>query len=78
MPACLNSAPDGLDYELDGESANVVNVERPNERKPGPDGKSRRQGIGSKKDLIESETQDRREAPGGKPERVSTKEATVP
>jgi hypothetical protein len=34
--------------------------------------------IGSEKDLIESETQDRREAPGGKPERVSTKEATVP
>ncbi|MFE2864685.1 hypothetical protein [Sphingobacterium multivorum] len=30
------------------------------------------------KDLIESETQDRREAPGGKPERVSTKEASVP
>ncbi|MFH8418503.1 hypothetical protein, partial [Streptomyces collinus] len=28
-----------------------------------------------RKDLIESETQDRREAPGGKPERVSTKEA---
>ncbi|MFD5339220.1 hypothetical protein, partial [Streptomyces hawaiiensis] len=26
-----------------------------------------------RKDLIESETQDRREAPGGKPERVSTK-----
>jgi hypothetical protein len=34
--------------------------------------------IGSRKDLIESETQDRREAPGGKPERVSTKEAAVP
>ena len=31
-----------------------------------------------RKDLIESETQDRREAPGGKPERVSTKEASVP
>jgi hypothetical protein len=34
--------------------------------------------IRSRKDLIESETQDRREAPGGKPERVSTKEASVP
>jgi hypothetical protein len=37
--------------------------------------------IGSEEDLIESETQDRREAPGGKPERVSrvsTKEASVP
>jgi hypothetical protein len=31
-----------------------------------------------RKNLIESETQDRREAPGGKPERVSTKEASVP
>ena len=33
---------------------------------------------GRETDLIESETQDRREAPGGKPERVSTKEASVP
>jgi hypothetical protein len=37
--------------------------------------------IGTGNGLIESETQDRREAPGGKPERVSrvsTKEASVP
>jgi hypothetical protein len=34
--------------------------------------------IGYGNGLIESETQDRREAPGGKPERVSTKEASVP
>ncbi|MER6715844.1 hypothetical protein ABZ322_36680, partial [Streptomyces sp. NPDC006129] len=26
---------DGLDYELDGESANVVNVERPTSESPG-------------------------------------------
>jgi 50S ribosomal subunit-associated GTPase HflX len=56
-----------LDYELPRESANVVNVERP-----------RRQGISTGNGLIESETQDRREKPGGKPERVSTKEASVP
>jgi len=37
--------------------------------------------IGSGNGLIESETQDRRETPGGKPERVSrvsTKEVSVP
>jgi hypothetical protein len=48
--------------------------ERTNNREGIPsDGK-----IRHRKSLIESETQDRREAPGGKPERVSTKEASVP
>ncbi|MFC9686519.1 hypothetical protein, partial [Streptomyces sp. NPDC056948] len=52
---------DGLDYELDGESANVVNVERPTGesqgRKANPADRE-----SDRKDLIESETQDRREA----------------
>ncbi|WP_223180022.1 hypothetical protein, partial [Streptomyces griseicoloratus] len=59
-----------LDYESPEKSANVVNVERPTGGSQKADDKPRRQGIGSEKDLIESETQDRREAPGGKPERV--------
>ncbi|MEG8281355.1 hypothetical protein, partial [Streptomyces sp. AHA2] len=61
-----------LDYELDGESANVVNVERPTSESPGPTANPADR-ESDRKDLIESETQDRREAPGGKPERVSTK-----
>ncbi|MFF3942081.1 hypothetical protein ACFYZV_38640, partial [Streptomyces phaeofaciens] len=79
--------PKELDYELPRESANVVNVERATGESQKPQGKSRRQGIGSRKrsdrvgiagketrerdpesteeigsrkDLIESETQDRR------------------
>ena len=34
--------------------------------------------IGTGNGLIESETRDRKETPGGKPERVSTKEVSVP
>ncbi|MEU5599038.1 hypothetical protein, partial [Streptomyces sp. NPDC020298] len=59
--------PAELDYEFARESANVVNVERPTSESEKACGKSRRPGIGRRKDLIESETQDRREAPGGKP-----------
>ena len=40
--------------------------------------KANARGNRTRKSLIESETQDRRETPGGKPERVSTKEASVP
>jgi hypothetical protein len=69
---------DRLDYELDGESVNVVNVERPTSESQGRPAIPPTGNRIKEKDLIESETQDRREAPGGKPERVSTKEATVP
>ncbi|MFD6726388.1 hypothetical protein ACWHA6_17590, partial [Streptomyces anthocyanicus] len=65
----------GLDYESTEESANVVNVERPtSESAKASTNPADRES--DRKDLIESETQDRREAPGGKPERVSTKEAS--
>ncbi|MGA5897374.1 hypothetical protein, partial [Streptomyces venetus] len=76
-PACPHAEfdADGLDYELDGESVNVVNVERPTSESQGIPAKPADR-ESDRKDLIESETQDRREAPGGKPERVSTKEAT--
>jgi hypothetical protein len=69
---------EGLDYELDGGSANVVNVERPTSESQGRPANPADRESDREKDLIESETQDRREASGGKPERVSTKEATVP
>ncbi|MFK4802817.1 hypothetical protein ACI3K5_29525, partial [Streptomyces sp. MPA0124] len=57
----------GLDYESPEKSATVVNVERPTgeSRKPTTKPADRES---DRKDLIESETQDRREAPGGKPE----------
>ncbi|MFJ9177576.1 hypothetical protein [Streptomyces sp. NPDC102360] len=73
-----------LDYELPGDSANVVDTpkgkgpQRPPELKSEPE-------TERKTDLVELETQeqqDRREAPGGKPQQmllwVSTKEASVP
>ncbi|MEU6127443.1 hypothetical protein, partial [Streptomyces sp. NPDC047123] len=63
-----------LDYELRRESANVVDTpkgegpQRPPEMKSEPE-------TERKTDLVELETQEqkkhRREAPGGKPERVS-------
>ncbi|MEU4659215.1 hypothetical protein AB0G32_35670, partial [Streptomyces sp. NPDC023723] len=71
----------GADYESAGKPANVVNVERPTGEKPKAYGNPADRESDRENDLIESETQDRREAPGGKPERVSrvsTKEASVP
>ncbi|MFC8876716.1 hypothetical protein, partial [Streptomyces ardesiacus] len=65
----------GLDYESPEKWANVVNVERPTSESRKPTAKPADR-ESDRKDLIESETQDRREAPGGKPERVSTKEAS--
>ncbi|WP_369485882.1 hypothetical protein, partial [Streptomyces sp. BF23-18] len=63
--------PAELDYESPRESANVVNVERPRNAKALKGPKTNPlTGSQARKDLIESETQDRREAPGGKPERV--------
>ncbi len=74
----MNSEKNGRS-DRPGTSDKVGNAERETpEAKAESENLESTEEIGSEKDLIESETQDRREKPGGKPERVSTKEASVP
>ncbi|GAB2776259.1 hypothetical protein GCM10027073_06290 [Streptomyces chlorus] len=73
----LKPIDDPIDWESVLKGPDRVGVAGKGNAKSGnPEGETPRKS--DRKDLIESETQDRREAPGGKPERVSTKEASVP
>jgi hypothetical protein len=65
-----------LDYESRRESANVVNVERPTGRKP--ESLKTIPPTGNRTPKGSDRVGNTEGKPGGKPERVSTKEATVP